>query len=159
MRTTIKAQLLLLPLILATNAAIAENEDLSALRSSGPVHEWQPAKDDKAHNIKAWQKREENKAIRSFKLDYVVDVDLETIGLAYMDLENWSRWWWKVKDIRMLKMNSPHDFIFYLAHHAPVANPDRDVIISVHVEPYSKRKGYATMSMKAIPEYLPKSPG
>ena len=155
-------RLLLLPLMLSANTALAVEDAPTPLQSSGDITGWQLAKEDKTHDIKAWQKPEknaENKTVRYFKLDYIVDADLETTGLAYMDIENWARWWWKVKEVRMLKMTSPYDFIFYLTHQAPVANPDRDAIISVHVEPYNKHKGYATMTMKALPDYLPAKPG
>jgi hypothetical protein len=38
----------------------------------------------------------------------------------------------------MIKEVSAREFIFYIAHRAPVANPDRDVVLRATIEPFEK---------------------
>jgi len=39
-----------------------------------------------------------------------------------------------------------------------VTLPDRDAIIHVIVDPYSVKKGYASLKLKAVPDFLPEKP-
>jgi len=50
------------------------------------------------------------------------------------------------------------NFITTLSHEAPVTLPDRDAIIHVIVDPYSVKKGYASLKLKAVPDFLPEKP-
>ena len=139
-----------------TQAAI---DDLEDLRSGQAAKEWRLLKHDKRLNIKSYDKRDDqNSGVRSFKLDVIVNGSLDTIGRIYFDIENYTRWFWTVRDAKLLKKISDTEFYYYLQHDAPVSLPDRDVIIHAIIEPYTAKKGYALIKLKASPDFMPVKP-
>lgn len=145
-------------LAVVTPAQADVDDDLLDLRGTQPYNEWELIKNDTKRNIKAWSKREDGKRIRSFKLDYLIDASLMTIGRVYLDVDNYTRWFWQVREAKIVKKVSPTEFYYYVLHDAPVTLPDRDAFIRVTVEPYSSRKGYAALKLKAVPDFLPEKP-
>lgn len=147
--------LLLSPVLLVPVLAQAESEDLKTLQGATTANEWHLSKYDATHRIKSYQKREDGKSIRSFKLDYIVDANIEKVGKVYLDVRKWTRWWWKVKEAKMIKEVSAREFIFYIAHRAPVANPDRDVVLRATIEPYNAKTKSATLTIRAVAGFVP----
>lgn len=137
---------------------LADN-DLDDLRDSGQKADaWQLVKFDSLRNIKLWSKQEDNKRIRSYRIEAVIDAPMEVVARVGFDIDRYPRWYWKLQEARLLKKVSDREYIYYLVHQAPVGNPDRDVILRAVVEPYSKDKGYAAVRIKAVPDYLPHKP-
>ncbi|MDO8332256.1 MAG: START domain-containing protein [Fluviicoccus sp.] len=134
------------------------DDDLDELRGTNSFSDWQLVKHDTRRNIKAYTKREDGKGVRSFKLDYLVDAPFMTLARVYLDIESYTRWFWTVREARVLKKVSPTEFYYYVQHDAPVTLPDRDAIIRVTVEPYTERKGYGALRLKAEPNFLPPKP-
>lgn len=134
------------------------DDDLLELRGTQPFNEWELVKNDSKRNIKAYSKREDGKRIRSFKLDYLIDAPLQVLGRVYLDVDNYTRWFWQVRDAKILKKVSPTEFYYYIQHDAPVTLPDRDAIIHATIDPYSPRKGFAALKLKAVPDYMPEKP-
>lgn len=134
------------------------DDDLDELRGISAYSEWQLVKNDARRNIKAWTKREDGKSVRSFKLDYLVDAPFMTLARVYLDIESYTRWFWTVREARILKKVSPTEFYYYVQHDAPVTLPDRDAVIRVTVDPYTPRKGYGALKLKAVPDFIPPKP-
>jgi len=152
----LKPLALLLPLFLCTAAGFARAEnDLDDIRGPGLGNEWRLVKNDSRKNIKAWDKRDDGKKYRSFKLDMIIDAPLETVARAYFDIEYYPRWFWEVQEGKILKKVSDTEFYYYVVHRAPVGLPPRDVIIHAKIEPWTKARGYALFKLDAKPEYLP----
>lgn len=82
----------------------------------------------------------------------------KTLARAYLDIEGYTRWFWTVREARILKKVSPTEFYYYTTHDAPVTLPDRDVVVHVTVEPYTAKKGYGALRLKAVPDYIPPRP-
>ena len=134
------------------------DKDLDELRGPGLGSEWRLIKNDTRKNIKAWDKRDDDKKYRSFKLDLIIDAPLETVARAYFDIEYYPRWFWEVQESRILKKVSDTEFYYYVVHRAPVSQPDRDAIIHAVIEPYTAKKGYALFKLEAKPDYMPAKP-
>ncbi|RZU38341.1 hypothetical protein EV700_2271 [Fluviicoccus keumensis] len=134
------------------------DDDLDELRGTSAYNEWQLVKNDTRRNIRAWTKHEDGKGVRSFKLDYIVDAPFLTVARVYLDIENYTRWFWTVREARILKKVSPTEFYYYVQHDAPVTLPDRDAVIHVNVEPYNPKKGYGALRLKAAPQFIPPKP-
>lgn len=141
-----------------TSLSYAANDDIDDLRDSNS-HEWRLIKDDRRRNLKTYDKRDnENSGVRSFKVDATMNASLETLARIYCDIDNYPRWFWTVREAKILKRVSDKEFYYYLQHDAPVGVPDRDVIIRATIEPYTAKKGYAIMRLKAVPDYIPARP-
>ncbi|MDO8417256.1 MAG: START domain-containing protein [Agitococcus sp.] len=135
------------------------DDDLDDLRGTNPFKDWRLIKNDTRRSIKAYDKRsDETTGVRSFKLDVVVDGSLETVSRVYFDVDNYTRWFWTVRESKILKKVSDTEFYYYLQHDAPVTLPDRDVIIHAIIEPYTELKGYAAFKLKAVPNFIPPKP-
>ena len=134
------------------------DDDLDELRGTNSFSDWQLVKHDTRRNIKAYTKREDGKGIRSFKLDYLVDAPFMTLARVYLDFDNYTRWFWTARETHILKKVSPTEFFYYAQHDAPVGQPDRDAIIHVMVDPYTARKGYGALRLKADSNYMPPKP-
>ncbi|RZU48205.1 hypothetical protein EV700_0106 [Fluviicoccus keumensis] len=134
------------------------DKDIDELRGPGLGNEWRLIKNDTRKNIKAWDKRDDDKKYRSFKLDLIIDAPLETVARAYFDIEYYPRWFWEVQESRILKKVSDTEFYYYVVHRAPVSQPDRDAIIHAVIEPYTAKKGYALFKLEAKPDYMPPRP-
>lgn len=123
------------------------DDDLDSLRGTNPFKDWRLIKSDTRRNIKAYDKRsDETTGVRSFKLDVVVDGSLKTVSRVYFDVDNYTRWFWTVREAKILKKVSDTEFYYYLQHDAPVTLPDRDVIIHAIIEPYTEQKGMLHLS-------------
>jgi len=143
----------------ALTAHADSDDDLDNLRGTSPFSDWRLIKHDVRRNIKAYDKRDDqNSGVRSFKLDVIVDGSLETVARVYFDIDNYTRWFWTVREAKIVKKVSDTEFYYYLQHDAPVTLPDRDVIIRAIVEPYTEKKGYASFRLKATPDFLPVKP-
>lgn len=154
-----KRVLQLLILALLTTSAFAANDDLDDLRSSKQaLDEWRLIKHDKIRNIKAYDKRDLGKNLRSFKIEYEIEADLDDIARVYFDFDNYKKWFYQVLDSKLLKKVSPHEFYYYSVHQAPATLPDRDAIVHGIIEPYNAKRGYALLKLEAIPKYLPEKP-
>lgn len=151
---------ILLPAILLLNAAPAfADRDLDELRGPGLGSEWRLIKNDTRKQIKAWDKRDDDKKYRSFKLDLIIDAPLEAVARAYTDIDYYPRWFWEVQESRILKKVSDTEFYYYVVHRAPVGLPPRDAIIHARIEPWTKAKGYALFILEAKPAYMPPRDG
>jgi hypothetical protein len=145
--------------LLMLSAPAFADRDLDELRGPGLGNEWRLIKNDTRKNIKAWDKRDDDKKYRSFKLDLIIQAPLETVARAYTDIEYYPRWFWEVQESRILKKVSDTEFYYYVVHRAPVGLPPRDVIIHAKIEPWTKAKGYALFKLEAQPDYMPPRDG
>jgi hypothetical protein len=138
----------------------ASGDDVDELRSdSKRRNEWIPVKNDKLKHIATWAKQEEGKTIRSFKVDMIVDANLETIARLHFDVENIKRWFWETKESRLLKKVSNKEYYYYQVFNAPLTIPDRDTIVHVIVEPFTAKKGFMALKLNAAPDFMPVQPG
>ena len=80
------------------------------------------------------------------------------LGRVLFDFDNYFKWYWQVKDIKLLKKISETEHYLYIAHNAPPTIPDRDVILHTVIEPYSTQRPYVIFRVKAIPNYIPAKP-
>ena len=136
--------------------ALAANDDLDDLRTSNIARdEWRLIKQDRAHDIQAYDKRDFGKSLRAFKVDYEVETTLDDIARVYFDFENYRKWFYQVQEAKLIKKVSATEFYYYIVHRAPPTLPDRDAIIHAVIEPYSVKKGYMQLSIRAVPDYLP----
>ncbi|PTQ89151.1 START domain-containing protein [Agitococcus lubricus] len=143
---------------LSTTVSADVDDELLELRGTQAFNEWILVKHDTKRNIKAYSKREDGKRIRSFKLDYLIDAPLVALGRVYLDIDNYTRWFWEVRNAKVLKIISPTEFYYYIQHDAPVTLPDRDAIIHATIEPYTRKKGFAALKLKAVPDFIPEKP-
>ena len=88
----------------------------------------------------------------------VIDAPIDRVARVYLDVENFTHWFWEVKEAKLLKVVSDTEFYYYLVHRAPVTQPTRDVIILAKIEPMTASKKYVILRLKAIPDYLPLRP-
>lgn len=135
------------------------DDDLNDLRQSGiATDEWQLIRNDKRHDIMQYVKRDLGKTLRSFKIEYEVDGTLDTISRVTFDYPNYKRWYYQIKEARVLKKVSDREFYFYQIHKAPATLPDRDVVLHATIQPYSVKTGYALMTLESIPDFIPPKP-
>lgn len=139
-------------------STVSSADDIRDLQDTGSANEWRMIKNDARKNIKAWDKRDDDKRYRSFKLDLMIDAPIETVARVYFDVENYPRWFWEVKEAKLLKKVSATEFYYYLVHRAPVAQPNRDVIIRAVIEPMTAKKQYVLFKLNAVPDYFPARP-
>jgi hypothetical protein len=134
------------------------DDDLKDLQRAPSYKDWVLVKNDERNGIRLFVKHEEDKRFMSFRQDYVVNAPLKTVARVMLDLDNYPRWYWEVKEVKLLKVISPTEFYFYIRHNAPVTLPDRDSILHVTLVPYNSRKGFASIKMEAAPHFLPEKP-
>ncbi|PTQ87934.1 START domain-containing protein [Agitococcus lubricus] len=147
-------------LLIASLPSIALAErDLDDVRSDTiDKNEWRLSKNDKRHNIKAYVKNEEGKAIRSFRVEALFDAPIEVIARIQGDVDSYMRWQFGALEVKLLKKVSDREFIYYLVHDAPIGTPDRDVILRTTIEPMTAKKPYIGVKVVALPDYLPDRP-
>lgn len=137
-----------------------KTDDLEELRVDNKrANDWVLVKKDKLKNITTWAKREDGKSIRSFRVEMIVDADLETLARIHFDVENIKRWFWETKESRLLKKVNDKEYYFYQVYNAPLTVPDRDSIVHVTVEPFTAKKGYMVLKLTASPDFMPEQPG
>ncbi len=146
-------------LMLSPLAALAADEDFKELQSASPRNEWVPIRNDELRHIKTWAKHEDGKRLRSFKAEGVWDVSLDALARTYTDVPNMPRWYWETLESRMLKKVSNTEYFYYMRFNAPLNLPDRDAVFHAVIEPYSPKRGYWQITVKAAPDYLPPKPG
>ncbi|RZU36819.1 START domain-containing protein [Fluviicoccus keumensis] len=152
--------------VLATMAlyqapARAASDDIEELRNAelGARNEWHLVKNDAMRNIKTYSKQEDGKRVRTFRIEMVVEASMETVARVHYDADNLKKWFWETTDSRMLKKVSPYEFYYYQVFNAPVTMPDRDSIIHAVIQPYTARKGFMVITLKAAPDYMPPAKG
>ncbi len=143
-------------LAITTSQAYANLDDL---RDTSNEHNgWKLHKNDVRHKIKVFTKNEEGQKIRSFKVEGIIDAPIETLLRIQVDVENFPRWYFETKEVKLLKKVSSKEFYFYLVHEAPIGLPDRDVILHTVIEPMSKKQPYVQFKMTSVPDYMPTRP-
>jgi len=135
-------------------SATYAGEELSGVRPEHNKSEWQLVKHDTTRNIKTYIREGDGKRI-NFKVDAVIEGSLETVARVHFDVDNIKHWYWETLDSRLLKKVSNTEYYYYMQYNAPVTMPDRDAILHATVEPYSAKKGYMQLTIKAVPDYLP----
>jgi len=146
----------LLLLSVGTANADSELDDLRGYKSLGS--EWRLQKNDRLHKIVTYIKQEDDKKYRSYKIEAEMNASLESIAKASFDIEGYTKWFWKVREAKILRKVSDTEFIYYMVNEAPPGNPDRDVILRVEIDPYTKAKGHLSWKITALPDYIPKRP-
>jgi len=147
----------LVVLPLTANAADKNDEVLLAEKPADSVvtgSEWTLIRQDAFRNIKTYAKHEDGRKIRSFKIDMIVDAPYETVAKVHFDIDNFKKWYWSTSESKLLKKVSDTDYYYYQVYRTPI-KPDRDVIVHVKVEPYTPAKGYLSLNLEAVPEYMP----
>ena len=154
------AWLLSLSLLLTALPARAvddEESDLDELRT--PLsNEWRLVRHDRKRNIKTWMRQEDGKQFRSFKVEAELTASVEAIVRLTLDFANYDKWYWQVKESRLLKQASATEYYIYLVHRAPGGLPDRDTVLRGIVYPQSKTQPYATLKVSAVPDYIAEKP-
>ena len=146
-------------LLLSAQTVFAARDELDELRESGiAANEWQLIRNDKRHNIMQYVKRDLGKSLRSFKIEYEVDGTLDTISRVTFDFPSYKRWYYQIKEARVLKKVSDREFYYYQVYRTPLV-PDRDVIIHAVIEPYTVKKGFMGLKINAVPDYMPAKSG
>ena len=76
--------------------------------------EWRLIKNDQRQKIKIWTKNEDDKPIRSFKVDSVIDAPLDALFRLGVDIPGMSRWFFQMKSAKVIKLVSAYEVIVYL---------------------------------------------
>lgn len=151
------AWLTLLCLFCLPPAALAADDDLDELRDK-LGNQWVLLKNDRLRSIKTWIKQEDGKQYRSFKVEALLNGDLETYTRVMLDADNFSKWYWEVLESKILKRVSATEYYLYLKHRAPIGQPNRDVILHAVFEPQSAQNPSLVMQVRAVPDFLPLKP-
>ena len=134
-------------------------DELEELRGTAAPGQWLLQRNDELRHIKTYARREEGKRLRSFRAEGLFDCSLETLGRAYTDVANMPRWYWETQEARLLKKVSDREYYYYMRFNAPLNLPDRDAVFHATIEPYTSKRGYLQINVKAVPDYLPPTPG
>lgn len=151
------AAALLVCLALPWSQASAGDDDLRELQIPMTA-EWQLVKDDRTRNIRTFARLETGKRFRSFKVEAVIPASAETLARLMLDFSSYTRWYWSVRESRLLKQVSPTEYFLYLIHNAPYGMPDRDVILHAVVEPPNMEQPFVLLRVNAVPDYMPLQP-
>lgn len=139
------------------STAHAANDDLDELQTR-LGNEWVIIKHDKRRNIKTWAKQEDGKRYRSFKVEAVLNSNVEAGVRVLLDAENYTKWYWEVTEAKLLQAVSPTEYYIYLKHRAPANLPDRDVILHAKVIPQNKLGDPIVLNVKSAPSFIPEVP-
>lgn len=120
--------------------------------------EWRLITHDRIHNIRTWARLEDGKRFRSFKVEALLSASMESIARLMLDFDSYPRWYWSVRESRLLRQVSATEYIAYMVHNAPYGMPDRDVILRAMIEPQGKGHPYAVLRVNALPGYMPLQP-
>ena len=137
--------------------ASAGDDDLHELQMPMTA-EWQLVKDDRTRSIRTFARLETGKRFRSFKVEAVIPASAETLARVMLDFSSYTRWYWSVRESRLLKQVSPTEYFLYLIHNAPYGMPDRDVILHAVVEPPNTEQPFVLLRVNAVPDYMPLQP-
>jgi hypothetical protein len=72
------------------------------------------------------------------------------LARVLLDFENYTRWFWKTRESKLIRHNSPTEYMVYMVHDAPYGLPDRDTVIKGTIEPQAKNKPYVTLHVTAL---------
>jgi hypothetical protein len=154
-------KLALLPLLTCIfwpiQSAYANTNDLDEFRTK-LTNEWLLVKNDRLRSIKTYARLEDGKRYRSFKIEATLDSSTEALARVLLDFENYTRWFWKTRESKLIRHNSPTEYMVYMVHDAPYGLPDRDTVIKGTIEPQAKNKPYVTLHVTATPDALPAKP-
>lgn len=141
----------------AAHADAGADDDLEGLRSN-LSNEWQLMRNDRLHNIRTYARLEDGKRYRSMKIEAQLDTSLSALARVFFDLENYPRWFWKTREAKILRRDSPTEFLAYMVHDAPFGLPNRDTVLRVTMEPQAKGKPYIVTRVSAVPNVVPLMP-
>lgn len=147
--------ILFLTLILTKTAHAANDVDELRSRLNG---EWMLVKNDRLRQIKTYLRLEDGKRYRSFKVEAILECNVEALAQVLMDFEGYTKWYWKTRESRLLQQKSATEFVVYMVHEAPYGIPDRDVVVQGIVEPQTKNKPFLSLKVNALPDYMPVKP-
>jgi hypothetical protein len=154
-------KLALLPLLTCIlwpiQSVYADGNDLDEFRSK-LTNEWLLVKNDRLRKIKTYARLEDGKRYRSFKVEASLEVSVDALARVLLDFENYTRWFWKTRESKLIRQNSPTEYMVYMVHDAPYGLPDRDTVIKGTIEPQTKNKPYVTLRVTATPDALPAKP-
>ena len=134
-----------------------DGENLDELQLKLTDH-WQLIKNDRIHNIRSYAKLESGKRFRSFRVEAFINASPESLTRCFLDFSNYSRWYWSVRESRLLKQVSPTEYYLLMVHNAPYAMPDRDVVLHAVVEPPTAESPAVVLRVHSEPDYIPPNP-
>lgn len=137
--------------------ALADGDDLADLQPL-LTRQWQLVKDDKARSIQVYSKREDNTRVRSMKAEAELPAKVSDMVALLMDFERYPQWFWRLKEIRLLKQPSPQEAFVYIVFSPPMGFPDRDVVLHFQVE-YVRNGQRAIVQANSVADFLPEQPG
>ena len=84
-------------------AMAASSDDIDDFRSTGrSANEWRLIRNDRIHAIKSYDKLDEGKSLRNFRVESDVDADFNTIAKVYFDFANYPKWFHKCQQAKLL---------------------------------------------------------
>lgn len=145
-------------LALMQQSAFAQQDDnLDELRTKLSA-EWTLVRHDRLHNIKTFAKQEDNQRFRSFKVEAILSCSFETIARVLLDFEGYRRWYWEVREAKLIRQDSATNYFFYMVHRAPYGLPDRDVVLHAVIEPQTETRKSIILTIRSEPNILPLKP-
>ncbi|RZU36952.1 START domain-containing protein [Fluviicoccus keumensis] len=144
---------------LSLPALAADDGELNDLRTELTSPQWQLVRNDELRHIKTYARLEEGKRLRSFRAEGLMDASLDAMARVYTDVDNMPRWYWETREAKLLKKVSDREYIYYMRFNAPLNLPDRDAVFRAVIEPYTAKRGYMQITVKALPDYLPPKEG
>ena len=129
--------------------ACAADDELGDLQSP-LTNEWRLVRDDQRHNIQSYIKREDGLTYRSFRVTAVLDCNPKAIYKVLLDFENYQKWYWEVKNIKLLSRLSSREYYIYLVHNAPFGLSDRDVVLHATIQPSTYKQPMHVIRIKAV---------
>lgn len=135
----------------------ADQEDIQALRPS-VTRQWQLVKDDRSHHIQVFSKLEDDRRIRSMKAEGELPTTVGDLVETLFDFNRYPEWFWRLKEIRLLKKVSPLEAWVYVAFSPPMGFPDRDTVLHYTAE-YERGGSRATVHAVGVPDFIPPQVG
>lgn len=156
-RLLIACLLLAVRTLLTCRIALADGEDIAALQPA-QTRQWQLVKDDEARNIQIYTKREDHERVRSMKAEAELPTTVKDMVKLLLDYERYPQWFWRLKEIRPLKIISPLEAYVYVVFSPPMGFPDRDVVLHFTAE-YLHNGQRAIVQASSVANYYPEQPG
>lgn len=135
--------------------AASDDDGFDQLQERVARDTWIKIRDDRRSNIRAWYKIEEGKPVRSFKIEAVMDSSLDRVARTILEVDNLKRYFWECYESRLVKQASPTELYAYIKVNVPNPVPDRDIVMHLQTEPYSRRRGYLLFHIEAAPNIVP----
>jgi hypothetical protein len=125
-------------------AMAASSDDIDDFRSTGrSANEWRLIRNDRIHAIKSYDKLDEGKSLRNFRVESDVDADLNTISKVYFDFATIQNGFTNAKRPSFCAKCPPLSFIITLSMMHRLAYPT--------VTPSCMEKSNATRRSAATP--------